>query len=161
MSDTVIATLKASPARRTLGVATVVFLGGFLLYLAAVAPPAGLGWTFFLLLTAVGALAAGYYMWIGTQHAIELYEDGLFQSDGRVIARFDNIASCDRGLFAFKPSNGFMVRLKEKQDFGWVPGAWWRVGKRVGIGGVTQPAHAKMMADALSAMIAQRDGLGQ
>lgn len=139
-----------------MGVGTLLGLGFLLIYLAAARPPAEFIWTFLLLGVGVGSLALGYFMWTGTTHALELTDRGLVQSDGTVIAEMDNIASCDRGMFAFKPSNGFLIRLKASADHGWVPGLWWRIGKRIGIGGVTQPAHAKMMADTLSAMLVRR-----
>ena len=86
-----------------------------------------------------------------------LDETGLRQEDGTPIAPLDDIASIDRALFSFKPSNGFLIRLRAPLGRAWVPGMWWRIGRRVGIGGVTGGAETKMMADALSMMVAERD----
>ena len=66
--------------------------------------------------------------------------------------------SVDRGLFAFKPSNGFVVVLSQGGWRGWAPGLWWRLGRRLGVGGVTSAAQAKAMAEILSIEIARRDG---
>ncbi|MEM7489248.1 MAG: hypothetical protein AAF390_09015, partial [Pseudomonadota bacterium] len=82
---------------------------------------------------------------------------GLYQADGVPVAPLDAIASIDRALFTFKPSNGFLIRLKDPLGRAWVPGMWWRMGRRVGVGGVTRGAETKIVADALSAMVAQRD----
>jgi hypothetical protein len=41
-----------------------------------------------------------------------------------VLARIDEIASLDRGTFAFKPSNGFLLRLSRKGTRVWRPGLW-------------------------------------
>ena len=62
----------------------------------------------------------------------------------------------DRGVFAFKPSNGFLVRTREKAGNVWAPGLWWRLGRRVGVGGMTASAEAKFMSEILSAMVLQR-----
>lgn len=157
MSDEPYAVLKASPARRVMGTGVLLALGFLLLYLAAARPPAEFIWTFVMLATSVAALSMGYVMWSRSGVALELTQEGLVQSDGVIVAAMEDIAACDRGMFAFKPSNGFLVRLTRSAPFGWSPGLWWRVGKRLGIGGVTQPAHAKMMADTLSAILARRD----
>jgi hypothetical protein len=41
--------------------------------------------------------------------------------------------------------------------FAWVPGLWWRIGKRVGVGGVTPSQPARYMAEVMSAMILERE----
>ncbi|WP_371154855.1 hypothetical protein [Jannaschia sp. 2305UL9-9] len=149
--------LRPSAPRRAFGLGVQLLLGAALLYLAAVYPPATLGWRLFLIALGVGALVLGQRGWQGSAVAIVLRQDGLFQEDGRPIAPLDSIASVDRTLFSFKPSNGFIVRLHEPLGRGWVPGMWWRIGRRVGIGGVTGGADTKIVADALSFMVAQRD----
>lgn len=151
-------TARASVARRYFGVATQVLLGGLLLYVAFATPPEDLGWQIFLI--GLGALALGTAAraWDGSKHAVVLREDGLFCEDGTPIARLSEIKDVDRALFSFKPSNGFIVRMNCRQKRGWVPGMWWRFGRRVGVGGVLPSAQARMMADALSAMVKMRDG---
>ena len=72
------------------------------------------------------------------------------------MAPIDDIIRVERGAFAFKPSNGFVVSLKQKTARAWIPGLYWKFSSRIGIGGVTAPADAKFMADALAVLIAGR-----
>ena len=150
--------LNPSAPRRALGLVIQLALGLILLWLAVMHPPAALGWQLFLIVLGVAALMLAQAGWRGSAVAIELHPEGLFEADGRVIARLEDIASVDRALFSFKPSNGFLIRLREPLGRAWVPGMWWRVGRRVGVGGVTHAAATKVMADALSMMVAERDG---
>lgn len=157
MSDEVITELYASPTRRFLGVGMLLLLGGLLVYTALAHPPAVLGWQVFLL--AMGGLC----LWVAermrqaTTHGVQLTESGLRSSDGELIAAFDDIDSVDRSIFVFKPSNGFVVRLKTGASYRWMPGLWWRMGKRIGIGGVTPGGAGKVMSDMLAAMVLKRD----
>ncbi|MEO3415715.1 hypothetical protein AAFO92_13745 [Roseovarius sp. CAU 1744] len=160
MNDEILATIQASRPRRTFGVAVLGTLGLILVYVALSQPPANLFWGVFLV--AIGGLAlwGAFRMWDATQARLELTETQLRSSDGIVIANVADIQSLDRGMFAFKPSNGFMLRLKTKTPRRWRPGLWWSLGNRVGVGGVTSAAHTKAMAEIISAMIAGRDQLG-
>ena len=74
-------------------------------------------------------------------------------SSGTVLARIDEIRSVVRGTFALKPSNGFTLVLNSKKPRAWMPGLWWRLGRRVGVGGVTNAGQAKFMAERISMMI--------
>lgn len=150
--------LRPSGPRRFFGLAVQLILGSLLLYVAIVHPPADLLWKLFLIGLGLGALVLARHGWRGSARGIVLDETGLHQEDGRAVAPLDNIASVDRALFSFKPSNGFIVRLRAPMGRAWVPGMWWRVGRRVGIGGVTGGAETKIVADALSFMVARRDG---
>lgn len=156
MSDTLFQ-IKPSKPRRAVGAGLLLILGVLLLYISVVRPPADLGLTVFLVMAGLISCFGGYRLWSATENAIELTEQGLRLSDGTEICHLDNMVSVDRGAFAFKPSNGFRVALKARQDMGWGPGLWWRFGRNVGIGGVTRAAEARIVADALSAMIAARD----
>ena len=157
MSDEVITTLYPSPTRRFLGIGMLLLLGGLLIYTGLAHPPDVLGWQAFLL--GMGALC----LWVSermrhaTSHGVELTKGGLRGSDGEVIASIDEIHSVDRSLFVFKPSNGFVVRLKRSSSARWMPGLWWRMGKRIGIGGVTPGGGGKIMADMLAAMLKAED----
>ncbi|SFI90249.1 hypothetical protein [Jannaschia pohangensis] len=156
MND-IIHVLRPSQPRRVVGLVIQVSLGLLLLWLAFLYPPETFGWQIFLIGMGVAALVLATRGWQGSSVAIVLDDGGLRQEDGVQIAPIDNIASVDRALFSFKPSNGFLIRLHEAPGRAWVPGMWWRIGRRVGIGGVTGGAETKMMADALSFMVAQRD----
>jgi len=149
--------LRPSPARRVLGAAIQCALGALLLWLALAQPPESLMWRLFLLVLGAGALAFGVHGWRASSRGIVYSVDGLHSEDGRRIVHVDDIASVDRGAFAFKPSNGFVLRLRSPAGSAWAPGMWWRLGKRVGVGGVIAGSDAKFVADALAMQVAERD----
>ncbi|THH35698.1 hypothetical protein E4Z66_11450 [Aliishimia ponticola] len=153
----IIATISASQPRRWLGVLSMVGLGLLLIYVALAKPPA-LGWLVFLLMLGAGSLWLGVRMWDATSRVIELTEDELRDNSGAVIARIADIEQIDRGFFAFKPSNGFLIRTCSAAGKStWQPGLWWRSGRRIGIGGVTPGSQSKFVAEYLQTMIAMRD----
>ena len=156
MDDEVLAVVQASAMRRGLGVAMLALLGALLLWLAVVRPPAAPTWQLFLVLVGGVSLWGAYRMWLATAQTVELTRDGLRSTDGEVIAPLEQIESVDRGMFAFKPSNGFILRLKSAASPRWRPGLWWRLGRRVGVGGVTPGAQGKAMADTLSVLLMER-----
>lgn len=156
--DTILAELSPSTARR--GFALCV-LGGLacLLIILAATQPTPFFWRMVLLGLGVVAAWAGWQIWRATVGGLVLKGAGLFQSDGQLVAAFDNVTGADRGMFAFKPSNGFILKLRQPQPFGWAPGLWWRIGNRVGVGGVTSAGEAKAMAEIVTAMLVTRDGM--
>lgn len=156
MSDEILATIYASGPRRVFGVSVLGILGVILIYIALSQPPASLGWGVFLVVTGGATLWGAFRMWDATQSRIELTKTELRTSDGILISKVEDIRSLDRGMFAFKPSNGFMLRLNAKTPRRWRPGLWWSLGDRVGVGGVTSAHQTKAMAEILSAMIAAR-----
>ena len=145
--------LRATAPRRVIGVTAMTGLGGLMLYVGW-ATPTAIGWT--VLLTALGLIAlwGAQVMWQATSHALILTDDALVDSDGTVVAALDNIAKVDRSPFAMKPSNGFLLILKEPAPRVWRPGLWWRWGRRVAIGGVTAGGHSKPMADMIAMKLA-------
>jgi hypothetical protein len=150
--------LRPSAPRRAFGLVVQAALGLILIYLAAAFPPQSLTWRAFLVVLGIAALLLAVRGWRGSAQAIVLDETGLRQEDGTEIAPLARIRSVDRAVFTFKPSNGFLVRLDAPLGRAWVPGMWWRIGRRVGIGGVTNAAETRMVADALSLMVMRRDG---
>lgn len=152
----VLATVKASAGRRFLGLVSLSFLGLMLLYIAFARSPE-LIWQVFLIAVALAALWCADAMRRGTASAVELTETELRDADGTLIARVADIDSMDRGFFAFKPSNGFLIKTKTPDVRVWRPGLWWRVGRRIGIGGMTPGHQTKFMSEILAAMMAQRD----
>ena len=157
MAGAPITTLRASAPRRILGVVMLGLLGILLLCVALLQPFANFGWQAFLAALGAGSLWLAERMWRATAQPVELTEDALRTGDGEIIAMVGNIASVDRSMFAFKPSNGFMLKLKRGAPLRWRPGLWWRAGRYVGVGGVTPGAQARAMADVLSALLAKRD----
>ncbi len=156
MSDVITGIVPSAP-RRMFGTGMLYGLGVVLLYVAVTNPPSP---ALALFLIGMGGLSifGGYKMWQATGFMIELTEDELRLSDGRLICKTEDIHKIDRSFFAFKPSNGFLVTTKVSYPATWSPGLLWRFGKRIGIGGVTPASEGKVMADTLAAMVATRDG---
>lgn len=156
MSSEVLAVVEATQPRRIMGAGMLAVMGALLLYVAMNTAP-GL-WALVILVTAgTGSLWLSVRLWQATTDRVELTEQELRTGTGEVIARIEDVQSVDRGFFAFKPSNGFVLRLKAPGRRTWQPGLWWRTGRRVGIGGVTPGVQGKGMADMLAGMIAMRE----
>jgi hypothetical protein len=155
MQDEVLAVIEASAVRRWMGVIMLAGLGGLVIYVAFATPPR-LGWQVFLIVVGALALWMADKMRRATEHRIELTETEVRSSDGQVIAMVANIEKIDRGVFALKPSNGFMVRTTSSQSRAWRPGLWWRLGRRIGVGGVTSASQTKTMSEILAALLVQR-----
>lgn len=154
--DEVLAVLAASAPRRWLGIGMLAGLGALLLWVAVAAPPE-LAFQALLIALGLGALALAVQMHAATQHRIELTATELRDSSGRRLALVGEIAGMDRGMFAFKPSNGFTLRLHRAEPLAWRPGLWWRIGRRLGVGGVTPGRQTKFMSEMLAAILAERD----
>jgi hypothetical protein len=151
-----LAILRVSAPRRVFGLAVMLALGGLVLFIAVTNPPADLPWRLFLLGLGLAALILAEAMRRATGRALHLTREGLFDSAGRELARIDNIEGIERGAFAIKPSNGFRLRLVAPAPRAWAPGVWWRVGRHLGVGGVTSAAQGKAMAEILTALLAER-----
>jgi len=148
-----LATLRISPARRVFSALIQATLGIVLIATAAQLPeptPMGLA---ALVGFGIAALWLAWRMYQATGRNIVLTRDGVYDSAGQTIAQLDQIASVDRGIFAFKPSNGFLIRLKEPGTRIWMPGLWWRYGTRVGVGGATNGKAARDMADVITLLL--------
>ncbi|MEL6645490.1 MAG: hypothetical protein AAFQ79_16285 [Pseudomonadota bacterium] len=157
MSD-ILATIHPRPARRWFGIAIQGALGALVISVGLVVSMDH-ALIKFLILAAGGFLAWGALgLYKATTHHIILTREELRDSAGHLIARVDDIAGIDRGAFAFKPSQGFLVRLNTPLPRHWAPGLWWRVGRYVGVGGVTPAGEGKFMAEMLAALVAERDG---
>lgn len=156
MSDEIVATIRASEPRRYMGVGMLGMVGALVIYVALTTPPYA-GWLVFLLVVGLFAIWLAARMWQATQYHIELTETELRSSDGNVIARVDDIKSIDRGFFAFKPSNGFLIKTKTPASRIWQPGLWWRFGRQIGVGGVTPGSQSRAMSEILAAMVAMRN----
>jgi hypothetical protein len=95
-----------------------------------------------------------------TARRLELTREALCDDQGRVLTTVANIRSVDRGVFALKPSSGFRLVLNAPGSSAWAPGLWWRIGRNLGVGGVTSGAEGKYMAEVVAAMIAERSAKG-
>lgn len=159
MTSPVICTLTPSPVRRVTAVIVLAALGLFPIWVLLTAPPGHPGWLLFLLAVGTGMLWLTARLWQSTDKAIVLTRAGLFDSAGTCIAPLDDIASVDRGVFAFKPSGGFALRLTRASRRGWAPGLWWRFGRSLGVGGVTPNAQGRVMAEMIALALSDRDGV--
>lgn len=158
MSDPVIATLAASPPRRWTGAIMLTLLGGLVMFLAF-SVPFGVAQISLFIAGLFGVFAATR-LFASTSQIIELTAESLRIKDGVELAQISNIAKVERGAFAFKPSNGFLVSLKENGPRRWAPGMYWSFSKRIGVGGVTGAPQTKGMAEALAILIAEREQQG-
>lgn len=155
MSDPVIATLAASPPRRWTGTVMLSLLGALLIYLAF-SVPFSISQVA-LILCGIAVLLSASRLFAATSQVIELTKSELRVKDGVVLTELSNIAKVERGAFAFKPSNGFLVSTKQNGPRRWSPGLFWCFSKRIGIGGVTGAPQTKGMAETLALLVAERD----
>jgi hypothetical protein len=147
--DGIYATVHAAPARRWFGYGVLFSLGSVVLYTTLSHPPA-VHWMLFML------IFGGLMLWLAerlrraTTMVITLTKDELHDSSGTVLARLEDVSSVERGAFALKPSNGFTLVMKHKSQRAWAPGMWWRMGYRVGVGGVTAAGQSRFMAEKIA-----------
>ncbi|MDJ0639743.1 MAG: hypothetical protein QNJ20_12965 [Paracoccaceae bacterium] len=147
--DTTLITIAPSVARRYLGVLSIGVIGVLFLTIAFEAD--GL-WTLMFLGFAIVAILAAERLWRSTGDSIVLTRTELRTGSGRILTPVANVKAVDRGAFAFKPSNGFLVRLHEPCGSGWAPGLWWQRGRLIGVGGVIPGGQARAMAELLTAL---------
>ena len=148
----VYATVQASALRRVFAFGVLLALGGLVIYTALVRPPA-VPWFIFMMAFGAAMLWLAENMRRCTMLVIELTDREIRTSNGEVLAHMGEIFAVDRGAFAFKPSNGFTLKLKNPKPRAWAPGLWWRFGRRVGVGGVTSAGQSKFMAEQIALRI--------
>ena len=155
MENDVIAEVDPTGPRRWIAISTLLMLGGLLVYVALVQEQSHVGWTALLVVLGTGALWFAQKLHVATARKLYLTDVALIDSDGTVLARTDDIVSVERGMLSIKPSNGFMLKLKNPAPRAWQPGLWWRIGRRVAVGGVTPGVQTRPMADIIATMIAR------
>lgn len=153
--DAPIAVLRAAPGRRVFAMTVMLALAGLLILSAVTRPPAP-GWQAVLVVFAGLALLGAEALRRATRPALHLHADALRDSDGTLLARLEDVTRVERGAFAFKPSNGFVLHLRARQPRAWQPGLWWRMGKRLGVGGTVSAGASRVMADQIALRLAQR-----
>ena len=142
--------IAPAPARRVVTLAMLYSLAGLLLYIAFTQPPASMVLLAFILLLALAVLWLAMATMRATRDGLVLTHDVLRTESGLILCRVEDVQSVERGAFAFKPSGGFLVRLKSPAPRGWAPGMWWRFGRSLGIGGAINAGAAKAMAELLT-----------
>jgi hypothetical protein len=153
----VLVRIGASAGRRWIGVGALAGLGGLFLVMALGESLSAI-WVAVFLLCGAGALWASVVMERATRRVLQLTRETLSEVNGEVLAEIADVTKVDRSAFAMKPSNGFVLYLGTPQPRAWRPGLWWRLGRRVAVGGVTSGGQTKPMADAIALLIAERDG---
>ncbi|MEM1130718.1 MAG: hypothetical protein AAGH83_09370 [Pseudomonadota bacterium] len=151
-----LAVLTPTPLRRVATLLALAFGAAFLIWTAITASFETFAWRPLFLVLGLACMLFGAWVWRATEVALLLTEDALTDSAGRQLCRVDDIVKVDRGTFAFKPSNGFVVHLRAAGPRAWAPGLWWRLGRRLGVGGVTSGTEARLMADMLTAIVEHR-----
>ncbi|MGB3313787.1 MAG: hypothetical protein WBB85_05205 [Albidovulum sp.] len=155
--STRLASITPSAPRRVFAVGVMGCLGLLLILLAFLRPPASFPLQLMLILFGMVALAGCVRMYNATSRGLVLSATGLRDTEGTLLAALADIDKVERGVFAFKPSNGFVLRLKAPMPRAWQPGLWWRLGRRIGVGGVISGAEGRQMADMIAARLMSRD----
>lgn len=154
--DGIYATVHASQGRRFFGYGVLFSLGALVIYTTLSHPPAA-HWMIFMLVFGVSMLWLAEKLRRASLLVIVLTEDELRDSSGTVLAKLSDVVSVQRGAFALKPSNGFTLVLKHKSPRAWAPGIWWRMGHRVGVGGVTAAGQSRFMAEQVALRLISRE----
>ncbi len=147
--DGVYARVQASTGRAVFSYGVLFALGAIVLFTTLTQPPA-VHWMIFMLGFGVTMLWMAEKQRRASKLEIILTEDEVVDSEGRVLARIADIESLSRGAFALKPSNGFTMVTRDKGTRVYVPGIWWRQGRRVGVGGITGAGQTKFMAEQIA-----------
>ena len=154
----IIHSIEVSPVRLWAGVIVTAGLGALLLGVAIFSPPAEFLSLLLLLVFGGVALWQARRMVRAGKKTIHLTEEALIDGEGTVLTTLAEIVRIDRGVFALKPSNGFVLLLESARPRHWVPGLWWQRGRRLGIGGTANAQQAKNMADIIQTILVTRDG---
>lgn len=152
----ILARITPPPARRWFAILSVAALGGVLIWLGLTHPPQEIWALLFLVGFGALALYLADRLRQATEGALDLTEAGLYDRKGRLLAPAEAIVEVNRGVFAFKPSNGFVLILDRSLGFAWEPGLWWRIGRRVGVGGVISSAEGRFMAEMAETLVSRR-----
>ncbi len=152
----VLARVEASAGRRVFGIGVLALLAFALIWLGISPQPVAFAMRLLVLAIAIAVAFAGWSMYRATTLTLELTEEGLQDSSGHLLAPLHQISAVDRGTFAFKPSNGFLLRLSTSGPRRFLPGLYWQLGRRIGVGGVLRGAETKQMADVIAIHLAER-----
>ena len=154
--DGVYARVTASKPRAVVSYIVLFGLGALVLYITLVQPPA-LFWMIFMLCFGVLMLWVAEKQRRAARLEIVLTADAVTDTQGRVLARVEDIVGVSRGALALKPSNGFTIVTKGIAPRAFNPGVWWRLGHRVFVGGITGAGETKFMAEQIALMLKKRD----
>lgn len=96
-------------------------------------------------------LMAAYRSYRERHAHLLLADDGLRNHRGELLVGYDEIERVHRGLFALRPAQGLAISLRTPHQAAFVPGLYWRFGRRIGIGGATQPGSTRAFAEHIEA----------
>ncbi|MFZ1726565.1 MAG: hypothetical protein WBO29_04265 [Albidovulum sp.] len=148
-----LARISPSVFRRFFGVATLGSIGILLILIVFSRSPISFSTALILLAAGVLALSLSVMFYRATQCGLVLTDEELTDTSGRLLAKVADIHRVERGFLAFRPSNGFSLLLKSAQPRAWVPGLWWRFGRRIGVGGIISGAEGRGLADMIAALV--------
>lgn len=139
-----------------MGVGFLLLLALTLAFAAWQLHDAALAWRAFVLVLAGFAATQAVALWRSENSGIGLRADGIYcLSTRQRLVALSEIEKVEAGLSLLKPASGFVVRLRSPAPFARMPGLWWRIGRRLGIGGITPKARGKAMASALEELLRQ------
>ena len=153
--DGIYAKVQASKGRAVFAYGILFALGALVIYTTLIQPPSFF-WMVFMLGFGVLMLWLAEKQRRAAKLEILLTADEVIDSQGRVLARMEDVVGVARGALALKPSNGFTIITKGKGPRAYVPGMWWRMGRRVGVGGITGAGQTKFMAEQIALRIKQQ-----
>ncbi len=157
MPPETIARIQPTPTRRAMAFGVLAGLGAMLVLFSFSAPSLELGWRLVLLLMGAAIAVLADRLRRVTAGGITLTRDELLDGQGRLICKVDDIVSIKRGALDFKPSGGFSILTRSASGpITWAPGLWWRIGRRIGIGGIVPKTEARIMAETLTAELLRR-----
>ncbi|MEL6234965.1 MAG: hypothetical protein AAFR46_11200 [Pseudomonadota bacterium] len=152
----VIARLPCSPTRRAMGVVFLALPGCILIWLALTRTAETALVTLASLAVGAAMVWGAWRVWRATEGGLVLTHAGLHDDSGTLLCPLSQIERVESGILAFKPSGGFLLHLAEPAPWGWVPGLWWRRGRRLGIGGSVNARQAKAMSEAIAMLVMRR-----
>ena len=158
MTNDTILTVGASPARRLAALAILGGLGLLLLWLATGTEGLDAPGRAVIGALGIGTLTLAGWMQAASRVRLVLTEEALMEEGGTLLTPLDAVTRSDRGPFASKPSSGFVLRLdRSVGPVAWRPGLWWRIGRRIGVGGILAGHETRAMSEAIAVGIRARD----
>ena len=109
----------------------------------------------FLLIPAL--IAIGYwfrrFLRIYAKIGFNINSSGLFNLDNTLICSIAEIDRVDVSPYTFKSANGYIIHLKTKSGFKFVPGLFWQLGRRISIGGMISKSESKYLSNTLMSFV--------
>ncbi len=152
--DGIYSSVWPTGGRRGLALGAYYALGIIVIWLAFAAS-LGLVATLVLLCFGAAVIFLAERMRQCTKVGVAVTVRGVEDTSGKMIAGWDEMHAVVRGTFAFKPSNGFTLVLDHKAKRSWAPGLWWRLGRRIGVGGVLPGPPTRTMAEQIAILLPQ------